>query len=64
MEKTKFSIFKSKITDIVQLTENVKHFRISVQNDFSFIPGQYISIIMDNPDRKIKLRKNLDFIKY
>ena len=57
MEKTKFSIFKSKITDIVQLTENVKHFRISVQNDFSFIPGQYISIIMDNPDRKIKLRR-------
>jgi len=57
MEKTKFSRFKSKITNIVQLTENVKHFRISTSKDFKFSPGQYISIIMDNPKNNIKLRR-------
>lgn len=57
MGKTKFSRFKSKIINIVQLTENVKHFRISIPDDFSFIPGQYISIIMDNSEKNIKLRR-------
>ena len=55
--KQKFSRFESEILDIVKLTENVKHLKISVPNDFSFIPGQYISIIMDNPKTKIKLRR-------
>ena len=57
MEKTKFSRFKSKITNIVQLTENVKHFKISTSKNFKFSPGQYISIIMDNPKNNIKLRR-------
>ena len=49
--------FQSEVINIIQLTNNVKHFTISVPKDFNFIPGQYISIIKDNPNDGIKLRR-------
>ena len=49
--------FQSEVINIIQLTNNVKHFTISVPKDFSFTPGQYISIIKDNPNNGIKLRR-------
>ncbi len=49
--------FQSEVINIIQLTNNVKHFTISVPKDFNFIPGQYISIIKDNPNNGIKLRR-------
>ncbi len=57
MQKQKFSRFKSEILDIVKLSGNVKHLKISVQKDFEFIPGQYISIIMDDKSKGRKLRR-------
>jgi len=57
MQSPKFSRFKSEVLDIVKLTENVKHFKLSVPKDFTFTPGQYVSIIMDNPENGIKYWK-------
>ncbi|OIO41925.1 hypothetical protein AUJ62_01700 [Candidatus Pacearchaeota archaeon CG1_02_32_21] len=57
MEIKKPQRFSSTILGIEKLTENVKHFSLSVPKGFDFIPGQYVSIIMDNPGKGIKLRR-------
>ena len=62
MEAKKPERFKSRIISIDELTDYVKHFTISVPKDFNFIPGQYISIIMDNPNNGIKLRRPYSII--
>ena len=62
MQQQKPSRFKSEILDIIKLTENVKHIKINVPKDFSFIPGQYVSIIMDNPKNGIKLRRPFSIV--
>ncbi|MEK6891263.1 MAG: FAD-binding oxidoreductase [Nanoarchaeota archaeon] len=59
IKKIKNLKFQSEILDIVQLTQNVKHFKISVPKDieFTFTPGQYISIIMDDKSKNLRLRR-------
>ena len=44
--------FESEILDVIELTKNVKHLKLSVPNEFDFIPGQYISIILDKKIRR------------
>ncbi|MEM3113019.1 MAG: FAD-dependent oxidoreductase [Candidatus Pacearchaeota archaeon] len=62
LKNTRFSRFESEILEILKLTENVKHFKISVPKNFNFIPGQYISIIMDDKEKNIKLRRPYSII--
>lgn len=62
MQSQKFSRFQSEVLKIVKLTENVKHLKLAVPNNFSFIPGQYVSIIMDNLENGIKLRRPFSMV--
>lgn len=47
MERNKIYRFTSKILNINQLTEDVKHFVLSTPDEFNFTPGQFASIILD-----------------
>lgn len=54
MERKKILKFKSKVLNIENLTQNVKHLTLSIPNEFDFYPGQFISIILNFKDRIIK----------
>ena len=62
--------FKTKITKNDYLAEDVKHLVLKKPKDFDFVAGQYLSIILDNQERKIRRaysiasspkNKNLEF---
>ncbi|MBI2629054.1 FAD-dependent oxidoreductase [Candidatus Pacearchaeota archaeon] len=46
--------FVSEILEIKQLSPSIKHFKISIPKDFNFIPGQYISMILEKENEKIR----------
>ncbi|MBS3092605.1 FAD-dependent oxidoreductase [Candidatus Pacearchaeota archaeon] len=46
--------FTSEILEIKQLSNSVKHLKISIPKDFNFIPGQYISMILEKENEKIR----------
>ncbi len=53
-EKIKPLRFNGEILEIKSLSPSVKHFKISVSPDFKFIPGQYISLIMEKDSQKFR----------
>ena len=46
--------FESGILEIIELSPSVKHLKIWVSEDFKFIPGQYISFIMEKDNKKLR----------
>jgi len=46
--------FKTKVIKNDYLTEDVKHLVLKKPKGFEFISGQYLSIILDNKERKIR----------
>jgi len=54
MERKKILRFKSKILNTINLTSSVKHLTLSIPENFSFYPGQFISLILNKDDRQIK----------
>ncbi|MBS3093911.1 FAD-dependent oxidoreductase [Candidatus Pacearchaeota archaeon] len=43
--------FDGKIADIVYLTPTVKQYTIEIPKGFSFIPGQFVSIVLNNGEQ-------------
>lgn len=54
MAKHKISRFKSKILEVRELCDDVKHYVISTSPDFNFTAGQFISIILKINDNEIR----------
>ncbi len=54
IEKLKPEKFESEIIETNFLSEDVKHLVLSVPNEFKFIPGQYISVILEKDGKKIR----------
>ena len=48
--------FEAELLDVKQLTLTVKHFTFSVPDGFSFIPGQYVSLLVPFLDGKLVKR--------
>jgi len=46
--------FESGILEIIELSPSVKHLKIFVPSEFIFIPGQYISFIMEIDGKKLR----------
>ena len=46
--------FQSEIISIKNITEDVKHFVLTTPDNFTFIPGQYISIVADTEEEKLR----------
>jgi len=44
--------FESELIDLETLTKNVKHFTFSVPDGFSYEPGQFVSLLINNPEGK------------
>ena len=54
IEKPKPEKFESEIILADFLSEDVKHIILSVPNEFKFIPGQYVSVILEKDDKNIR----------
>ena len=46
--------FQSKVLENTPLSEGVKHLVFTVPENFSFIPGQYVSLIVDKDGKKFR----------
>lgn len=46
--------FQSEVLEVKRLTHTVKHISLSIPLGFRFVPGQYISIILDNKERRLR----------
>jgi len=54
LKKPKILKFEGKILDAKNLTPSVKQLSIETPEDFSFIPGQFVSILLNNNGEEIK----------
>ncbi len=54
IEKSKPEKFESEIIESNFLSEDVKHLVLSIPKNFKFLPGQYVSIILEKEDKKIR----------
>ncbi len=54
MQAIKPEKFISEILEIKNLSPSVKHIKLSVPEKFEFVPGQYVSIIMEKNGNKIR----------
>jgi ferredoxin-NADP reductase len=54
METSKVQRFKTKILEIKNICDDVKHFVIKTNKDFLFKPGQFISIILNIDGKEIR----------
>ncbi len=54
LKKPKILKFEGKILEINNLTPTVKQILIEIPQEFTFIPGQFVSLILDNNGEEIK----------
>ena len=46
--------FQSKVISNENITDDIKHLVLTTPNNFTFLPGQYISIIADSKEKKLR----------